>query len=774
MEPSLQLQVHPDRLVAFRKVSESWQAWILPHRSRKLPSSTTVTTGQETAGPAVAPVVFPGPGGPVDHQHRDHGPLQPAPPEAVFAEEDVDRTVQNMYRDLYHADGPRSDEVYQCLRVTLTDTSTDIILVAPTGMGKSVMFLGPAFVEASSGSTTLLITLYKVLHAQHFATARTMGIHAAQWTEGLAIAHAPALLILSIEDLLNARARGYLSSLGDKDALKRIVIDEAHLLLDEAEFRAKMHRVRDLRSVLPSVPFVLLTATLSPVLEKTLCDHLCVQRAFVRRLSSLRPTARLEVILCQNKIDMTERARDILRGAPDRPSSRTTRTIVYHQSVSDAVTFADDGNSYVYTGSMSDNERAENLLGWIAGAASKSNMSATSAFGVGVDYPDVATIIILGSYTCRSIVQQLGRGGRNGATYRVFFLHYHRQRLGNDVTTWIQSPGCLTSSLVEIVDGARCRPCILAENNTAAPRVSCGRCQPVQAPIAELVSPPSRLQLLSSAQPATAQPREQLPQLQQQTAPSSASTYSFLDDDIDMSRIDIDSLVASSTSSSVSSSSVSSSSAMLLQTVPSHHQPSHHQLHQPSHYQPSGPSHNQPSHNLNQKRTIVDPLQAPSKRARTSDECASLEIEVYQRLQVLKGACAVCLIESNKIVSAKKQHGCNAYASCFRCFSRDHQSTGCTFNHARSGGCFVCGLPARERQYFIGDQGANRDPFHPTPSVGWGVSCQYGVFRNVLLCAYDRRKINGPFRNIADVFETMDKDPHGMMAEFLRLVQHCI
>ena len=70
-----------------------------------------------------------------------------------------------------------------------------------------------------------------------------------------------------------------------------------------------------------------------------------------------------------------------------------------------------DVHCAVYSGSFTDVENSDNFSSWQDGKVAV--MVATSAFGVGVDYPSVRTVFLYGlPYTVEDYSQQCGRDGK--------------------------------------------------------------------------------------------------------------------------------------------------------------------------------------------------------------------------------------------------------------------------------------------------------------------------------------------------------------------------
>ena len=99
-------------------------------------------------------------------------------------------------------------------------------------------------------------------------------------------------------------------------------------------------------------------------------------------------------------------------------SSKDQRIIIYIDFVKDAAPLAISlrqagFSTCTYHGQdMSTNDKLESIENWRSGAVKI--MVCTTAFGIGIDQPDVDTVIRIGCPpTIESMVQEFGRGGRD-------------------------------------------------------------------------------------------------------------------------------------------------------------------------------------------------------------------------------------------------------------------------------------------------------------------------------------------------------------------------
>ncbi|KAI8930543.1 hypothetical protein NX059_012155 [Plenodomus lindquistii] len=172
----------------------------------------------------------------------------------------------------------------------LNQSSRSVLMVAPTGAGKSAMALVPAaLVDAR---TTVLITPFVALRNDLLVKSRAAGVACVAWQgEDSAVLgrYLNAKLVLAaVEHMEQGSFRSLLNTLKGAQKLERIVIDEAHLPLIASRWRPALKHYPVLTAV--GVPLLLLTATLPVAQEDDLLAHMQIDRDCVRvfRVSTVR------------------------------------------------------------------------------------------------------------------------------------------------------------------------------------------------------------------------------------------------------------------------------------------------------------------------------------------------------------------------------------------------------------------------------------------------------------------------------------------------------
>ena len=194
--------------------------------------------------------------------------LPPPPPTCMQAARDTQRLRQALAQPTAvirgDAQGRAISAFVQAERHTL--------FVAATGSGKSLL---PLLATRETESVTLIIAPYVALRADLHARGASVepdnyhlwrqladdGAHAACPTQ------VTGVVVATPDEAATKAFKGWLGTVGGEGRLRRVVVDEAHVLLTEASFRGAVAELRHI-SVL-HVPLFLTTATL-PVEEEPL------------------------------------------------------------------------------------------------------------------------------------------------------------------------------------------------------------------------------------------------------------------------------------------------------------------------------------------------------------------------------------------------------------------------------------------------------------------------------------------------------------------------
>jgi hypothetical protein len=298
----------------------------------------------------------------------------------------------------------------QGLAVTLVlENGLDLLVVMPTGHGKSVVFMIPPMVTAR---TVIVVVVLTILVRGHEADATRAGLrHATYGTDTIRFDDPPSILFVSVERAATSRFVEIAHTLNNLQKLHYIVVDETHLLL--SDFRPIMKRLLSLWAV--GCQLVALTASLSRSQETNLKIVMSARFAVVR-MSTVRPL--IEYVV-DELADVDEEIVRQLIEWDCNVSSETDRAMVYcltRQSVEQVASMANNvagvRTAHLHAHLDEDTKKAQ-LQSWLSGEARV--MVATGVIGCGYNYPSVRLVIHRGSF--RSFValhQESGRLARDG------------------------------------------------------------------------------------------------------------------------------------------------------------------------------------------------------------------------------------------------------------------------------------------------------------------------------------------------------------------------
>ena len=314
---------------------------------------------------------------------------------------------------------PHQEEV--CREVV---AGRDVLLVMPTGAGKSLCYQLPG---VARGATTLVVSPLIALMEDQTQKLRQQGFHAARIHSG--------------RDRLESRQvcrdylRGKLDFLyiaperlgvpGFPELLARrtpglVAIDEAHCIsMWGHDFRPDYRRLRERVPTLRPAPVIALTATATPRVQKDIVDQLGLQNCreaiygfrranleieLVELIPSLRPPALVRLL-------REETRRPAIVYAPTRKAAEEQAEVLQAGL-----------NAAAYHAGMLPEERAHVQAAFLSGKLDI--IVATIAFGMGIDKPDVRTVVHTGlPGSIEGYYQEIGRAGRDGLPSKAILLH---------------------------------------------------------------------------------------------------------------------------------------------------------------------------------------------------------------------------------------------------------------------------------------------------------------------------------------------------------------
>jgi DNA topoisomerase-3 len=309
----------------------------------------------------------------------------------------------------------------------------DVLLVMPTGAGKSLCYQLPGI---ALGGTTLVISPLIALMEDQAAKLKERGFAVERIHSGrdrAASRHACVdYLNGSLQFLFIAPERLRVAGFPEMLARRKpnlIAIDEAHCISQWGhDFRPDYRMLGQYLPTLRPAPVIALTATATPLVQDDIAVQLGLAQAARFIHGFRRENLAIEVIEVAPS-RRSELTSELLQDAGRRPA------IVYAPTRAQATGLAAGLRAHfpcaAYHAGLEAEHRKRVQEQFLDGRIQV--MVATIAFGMGIDKPNIRTVIhtaLPGSL--EAYYQEIGRAGRDGGPSRTILMHSYADRRTHD------------------------------------------------------------------------------------------------------------------------------------------------------------------------------------------------------------------------------------------------------------------------------------------------------------------------------------------------------
>uniref|UniRef100_Q01NZ0 ATP-dependent DNA helicase RecQ n=1 Tax=Solibacter usitatus (strain Ellin6076) TaxID=234267 RepID=Q01NZ0_SOLUE len=309
----------------------------------------------------------------------------------------------------------------------------DVLLVMPTGAGKSLCYQLPAIAR---GGTTLVISPLIALMEDQVAKLkeRNFAVERIHSGRDRAASRQACVDYLNgkLQFLFIAPERLRVSGFPEMLAKRKpslIAIDEAHCISQWGhDFRPDYRMLGQYLPTLRPAPVIALTATATPIVQNDIAVQLELAQPAKFIQGFRRENLAIEVVELAPS-QRSEFATELLQDESRRPA------IVYTPTRAQSTTLAAELSQHfpcaAYHAGLDSEHRQRVQQQFLEGRIEV--MVATIAFGMGIDKPDVRTVIhtaLPGSL--EAYYQEIGRAGRDGAPSRTILMHSYADRRTHD------------------------------------------------------------------------------------------------------------------------------------------------------------------------------------------------------------------------------------------------------------------------------------------------------------------------------------------------------
>jgi superfamily II DNA helicase RecQ len=321
----------------------------------------------------------------------------------------------DLLKKLYGPDASFKSEAQSIAADYIVQGNSNVFIVLPTGGGNSALIFLLAVKEPH---LTSLVVVPTVSLAQDLAQrARSLGISAAVGLHCYDEQERHSILIVTPEAVCFQENLEKLMLLKLRGLLFKIVIDEAHVLFNDASWRRSLQRLPTIGCL--GLPMILLSGSCPPEETSLIIEAFFTEpsRPIMIRDGTNRPNISYQVETVSDDAEFFHCLKLILENFFENSNAESLMIVFVtqrsHVEILMQRLFESGFSCQGYHGGMNSRERETAFNSW--NPSQDRVMVATSAFGMGIDRPCVRLVVMYGQpYSLLEYAQQSGRAGRDG------------------------------------------------------------------------------------------------------------------------------------------------------------------------------------------------------------------------------------------------------------------------------------------------------------------------------------------------------------------------
>lgn len=289
----------------------------------------------------------------------------------------------------------------------------NVLALLPTGSGKSVCFQIPALLMQGlclviSPLIALMKDQVENLNKKNIPSAAIfsgMSSYELKLTLDKATNGGIKFLYVSPERLTTNLFQQFLSQAN----ICMVAVDEAHCISQWGyDFRPSYLKIALIKKHISSIPFIALTATATKLVTEDIVDKLQLNNVSIFAQSFEKPNLSFSVFKVDNKLNKAIEILHKVKGSSiiyckNRNETKTVANLLIQNNI----------NADFYHAGLNQDQRSQKQHNWVNNKTRV--LVSTNAFGMGIDKPDVKTVIHFNIPDCiENYYQEAGRAGRNG------------------------------------------------------------------------------------------------------------------------------------------------------------------------------------------------------------------------------------------------------------------------------------------------------------------------------------------------------------------------